>query len=246
MKVLASAFALASEQQSFILLCGDVRQHLPDPVSYLDSWGVFLSDEPLELLQTVQLHPVPAEPSVFGPLQVRDTAGGEGRGGWGAGREKGGRLVVTGHVSSDLPAGEACCRVLTSSGRGLSSPSLWRPDGVVWPRAAAEASAGSLATGSPCSSDRAATPGQLGETEVLNMPVKHKQGEKLSQAAGAGNAQVLMAPLTLKSIALFSLCHYAFNVAQWVTNLSTCKSPKNKQITNPLSSDVQNICDLGV
>lgn len=32
---------------------------------------------------------------------------------------------------------------------------------------------GSLATESPCSSDKA-TPGQLEETEVLNMPVKHK------------------------------------------------------------------------
>lgn len=36
-----------------------------------------------------------------------------------------------------------------------------------------ERSVGSLATESPCSSNKA-TPGQLEETEVLNMPVKHK------------------------------------------------------------------------
>lgn len=50
---------------------------------------------------------------------------------------------------------------------------------------AAEASAGSLATGSPCSSDRA-TPGQLKEAEVLNMPVKHKQGAEAESDSWCG------------------------------------------------------------
>lgn len=63
---------------------------------------------------------------------------------------------------------------------------------MVRPMVPAEASVGSLATGSPGSSDRA-TPGQLEETEVLNMPVKHKQGEEGSQTAGAGNISVLTA-----------------------------------------------------
>lgn len=75
---------------------------------------------------------------------------------------------------ADLPVDEVW-QAWTSSGCMLSSPSLWRLDGM-WLQMPEEGSVESLATESPCSNDKA-TPGQLEETAVPNMPVKHK-GER--------------------------------------------------------------------
>lgn len=59
---------LAFEHYYFILLSGYIRQHLPDPMAYLDSCVVLLTERPLVLIQAIQLHPIPAEPCVLHPL----------------------------------------------------------------------------------------------------------------------------------------------------------------------------------